>query len=98
MATRESEVMLLSAAVEPRLMRERRHETMKETTMAFIGTSHPGGTYFFNVSYARLNVLMQDGEEVHMRAMRRTEHPDRERRRRAGEKLWQRWRGCRTWP
>ena len=44
MATRESEVMLLRAAVEPRLMRERRQETMKETTMAFIGTSHPGGT------------------------------------------------------
>jgi hypothetical protein len=45
MATRESDVMLLRATVEPILMRARRQETMKETIMAFTGTSQPGGTY-----------------------------------------------------
>ena len=59
MATKESEVMLLRAMVEPMLMRERRHVTMNDTTMLFIGTSQPGRTCDIPVSNARLFSKLQ---------------------------------------
>src|SRR3954447_13577771 len=44
MATRESEVMLASAMVEPMLIRDSRQENIKETMIEFNGTSQPGRT------------------------------------------------------
>lgn len=41
----ESEAIFRSAAEEPRLMSESRHDTAKERHMALIGTFHFGGTY-----------------------------------------------------
>ncbi len=44
MATKDKDVMLLRAIVEPMLIRARRQDTTKETRMLFMGTSQPGRT------------------------------------------------------
>jgi hypothetical protein len=43
----ERDAMFKSAADEPRLMSESRHDTAKERQMALIGTFHFGGTYTY---------------------------------------------------